>query len=220
MCIRDSATTPAGIPQAAYYPPSNGSNPHQQQHHHQQQYQQQQQQFQYQQQPYQQQHQFAGRPAGTNGQGFPHAADFQHEIFGCFEDCDVCLEGWLCGYCQVASQYNKLEKNVADVDWVVCGAMGGLDYCCGFSGIALCIGTMIVRGKIRARYNINPGGSECEDCCAACCCTCCSIVQQHREMKSRGYWPGGICAGPPPAPPRQEVSMGTPVVQGSVVHRC
>ena len=140
-------------------------------------------------------------------------------MFGCFEDCDACLEGWLCGYCQVASQFNKLEKNVADVDWVVCGAMGGLDYCCGFSGIALCIGTMIVRGKIRARYNINPGGSECEDCCAACCCTCCSIIQQHREMKTRGYWPGAICGGPPPAPPRQEVSMGTPIVQGSVV-RC
>ena len=172
---------------APYYPPGSNGVPHQ---------------FTYAQ-PYQ-------IPTGGYGSGVgipPVANDFQHDLFGCFQDMSACLEGWCCGYCQVASQYNRVEHNEADVYWPMCLGMAGLDYCCGFSGIALCIGNMITREKLRRRYNIGNGSSGCEDCCVSVFCTCCAVIQQHREMTTRGEWPGGILVSPP-LPPRQDLQMG------------
>ena len=143
--------------------------------------------------------------------GIAHAIDFQHDAFSCFEDVTVCLEGWLCGYCQVSSQYNYVNHGKADVHWPICVGMAGLDFCCGLSGIALCVGTMLTREKIRERYHIEYESSDCDDCCVSVFCTPCAIVQQYREMTTRGEWPGGILVNRPALePPMGIVNLHPP----------
>lgn len=160
----------------------------------------------YQQQPMYYQHGQYGGPS------YPPSANFRADLFGCFNDCSSCLEGWLCGYCQVAAQYNMVVNNQSDVDWPVCLGAYWLDVCCGGSGLALCLLNMMVRAKIRARYNIQPAGKEVEDCCISCYCRCCATTQQYHELTSRGSWPGGILVAPP-------VVQGGQMGSGPVHHK-
>ena len=171
--------------------------------------------------PGQQQHHYQHQPQhapyvaggpGTNAYGYPPSADFQAELCGCFNDCSACLEGWLCAYCQVAAQFNKVEHGESDVYWPACLGAYCLDVCCGWSGVALCILNMMVRSKIRSKYNIQPAGQEIYDCCVSCYCRCCAITQQYHELTARGAWPGGILVQPPTVMTGQ---MGAPVTQAT-----
>lgn len=156
-----------------------------------------------------------GQPAQP---AYPLAHSFQRDIFGCFSEVDSCLEGYCCSYCQASAQYNKLEHGEADVHWLACLAAFGLDHCCGWGGVALCVLNFMNRQKIRQRFNIEPKGQEIEDLLLSCCCRCCAVTQQYHEMKLRGAWPGGIIVKPPVMGPMgtEAPIQGTPLINKNV----
>ena len=137
------------------------------------------------------------------------AADFRFGLFDCFDDLTSVPEVYLCSYCQVASQCNRIENGVPDVHWGFCCVVCCLDVLS--DGMALRLGNLYVRGVIRKRYQIGYESNGCSDCCVSFFCTPCAIVQQYREMTSRGEWPGGILVNAPltiPPQPQQQMGIG------------
>ena len=56
----------------------------------------------------------------------------------------------------------------------------------GGGGICTFISTMLMRDKVRERYNIE--GSTGGDCCIAFCCTSCAICQMRNQVDETVEW--------------------------------
>ena len=160
-----------------------------------------------------------GAPMAPNG-GFQqhapppkpqHADDFMFGLCSCFENCSACMEGFCCTYCQIGAQFNRTEHNNTGTYVPVCCGMIFLDCCCGFAGMAQCVGNMMVRGKIRSRYNIEQ--SCCNDCFVSMFCRWCASTQQYQELVFRGAWPGGVCTGTPPPQSTDPMGLETNMMQ-------
>lgn len=109
-------------------------------------------------------------------------------------DCSMCIEGWLCGYCQMGYQYQRIRSNVIGMDAAVCaGALCCDAFCTG--GLVRMGLTWSIRSSIQMRYGIRQ--DCCNDFCAVFCCNPCALCQQHREMSMHGEYPGGVLTNVP-----------------------
>jgi len=93
-------------------------------------------------------------------------AEFQHGLFGCFDNCGVCI----ISYFVPCYTVGKTAEAVGD-SCLMCG----LGYI--FTG---CIAGGIIRGKVRAQKGI--GGSALGDFCIHFFCPFCAIIQDHNEV--------------------------------------
>jgi len=106
-------------------------------------------------------------------------SNFQHGIFGCLDDCTVCLMTYLCP-CYVAG------KNAE--------AMGESCVVYGCLSMLGCIGiytTALIRQKMREKYGIGDeanifGAGLVGDIVNHWCCPLCSLAQEAQELKGRG----------------------------------
>ena len=95
-------------------------------------------------------------------------AQWQHGLFGCFDNitlcCISCVFPWY--------QLGKNAEAVGESCFIYCLA----DIC----GFGICAG-VAVRGKIREKKNIE--GGICSDCMAHICCHLCALVQEAQEVQ-------------------------------------
>lgn len=99
----------------------------------------------------------------------PNGNVWRHGIFGCFDNCNLCLLGYFCP-CYV------IGKN-AEAFGESCGIYG----CCSIIVLFRLILQTVLRGKIRERAGIN--GSILQDCCYVYWCTCCALIQETNELR-------------------------------------
>ena len=94
--------------------------------------------------------------------------DWQHGIFGCFDDIMLCLTAYLCP-CYV---FGKTAETVGE-DCVMCGVVT-------FVPLVNLLCHHKIRGKIRENKGID--GSPVNDLLMICCCPICSLMQEAQEM--------------------------------------
>ena len=104
-------------------------------------------------------------------------SDWQIGLCDCCGDCKTLIVSYFCAVCQIAHQKATVEGQECGIGQFLCAFC--FPHCC------LCQ----VRTKIREKYGIE--GSAASDFCAAFCCTLCAIVQQQRELRTRGQPPAG-----------------------------
>lgn len=97
-------------------------------------------------------------------------AEFQHGLFGCFDNCGLCLISWIVPCYTVG----KTAEAVGD-DCLLCG-VGYI-----FGG---CIVGGIIREKVRNQKGI--AGSLVGDIFVHFCCPLCAIVQDNIEVVPGG----------------------------------
>mmetsp|Transcript_125700 Transcript_125700/g.250859 ORF Transcript_125700/g.250859 Transcript_125700/m.250859 type:complete len:316 (+) Transcript_125700:91-1038(+) len=95
------------------------------------------------------------------------------DLFGCCEDNESCVKGWLCPLNRMA--HSAHVTGVLDY-WMTCLLLTCLP-CCD-----LCVATWL-RMQIKEKIGIIP--SVVEDFCSMCCCGCCAIIQQGKEVDTR-----------------------------------
>lgn len=124
---------------------------------------------------------------------------WRSSVFSCFSDPQSAMDNLLCCYCNLSSQANMLLNNKRGVHFPLCLGMACVDYFC-FAGmcscVSFCVVNIMVRQAIRHRYHLKTGiGNMAMDFLMGTCCAVCALCQQHREMSSRGHWPGCILVG-------------------------
>jgi len=98
------------------------------------------------------------------------SSDWQHGIFGCFDNCTLCLITYFVPCYQFGKNAEAIGEN------------------CLTCGIAVLIplvnivALMKIRGKIREQKGI--AGSTFNDLLMICCCTLCTIVQEAQEVQA------------------------------------
>merc|ERR1712184_61801 len=98
------------------------------------------------------------------------SSQFKHGLFGCFDNCGVCIIAWLAP-CYVQGKH--AEK--VDESCVKCAlAM--------FVPILHLITRIQIRGKIREKHDLV--GSTFNDCLAIVCCPLCALVQEANQVDS------------------------------------
>lgn len=99
-------------------------------------------------------------------------ADFHHTLFGCFDNCTLCVCTYFCP-CYMAG---KVAQKVGG-SCVLCGLVL-------FVPIlnVICMGK--IRGKIREQKGIS--GGTCNDLLTVLFCSCCAIVQEAQEVDAFG----------------------------------
>lgn len=97
------------------------------------------------------------------------SAEWQHGLFGCFDNIGLCI----IGYFVPCYQFGKTSEAVGE-SCVVCG-------------IALLVplvnifAALKIRGKVREQKGI--AGSTINDLLLICCCPLCTLVQQAQEVE-------------------------------------
>ncbi|CAG5131848.1 unnamed protein product [Candidula unifasciata] len=97
---------------------------------------------------------------------------FQHGLFGCFDNIGLCL----ITYIAPCYTFGKNAEAVGD-SCLICGLIF-------FVPFANLLALLQVRGKIRDSRSID--GSCVGDLCAVLFCTLCSLVQEAQEVQSPG----------------------------------
>ncbi len=123
-------------------------------------------------------------------------------VCDCFQDCDSCFDTLCCPWCANARQWsaaNGIPNNTNNL--VLCVNI--------FFGTAYLL-NCCVRCNINTRFGLNE--NSCESCCLTMFFPWCTMCQNHRELTSRGFFPGGtVCVRPPmgyiPAPPMMGVAQ-------------
>jgi Cys-rich protein (TIGR01571 family) len=96
------------------------------------------------------------------------SGEFQHGLFGCFDNCSVCIITYLVP-CYTAG---KVAEKVGESFLLHCLLT--------FVPIADIICRTIVRGKVRQQRNIE--GSQISDCCLHLFCAPCALCQEAQEI--------------------------------------
>merc|ERR1719359_1966160 len=126
---------------------------------------------------------------GYATQQVPLAQSFRFPVFGCFEDCNVCLHSWFCSSVRTGDTHQAAgtEKfwNII-LWWIFAGVVGAVigGSSGGARGVAGLIMAAVMTGKrqaLKQRLGIAPG-SSCEDFMLWWCCTPCVIAQEAREV--------------------------------------
>lgn len=97
---------------------------------------------------------------------------FQHSLFGCFDNCGVCI----ITYFVPCYTQGRVAEKVGD-DCLTCGLIQLVP-------IANWYFAATIRGKVRAQKNIE--GSFVMDCLTIWCCYCCAITQEAQEVNALG----------------------------------
>ncbi|CAK8692319.1 unnamed protein product [Clavelina lepadiformis] len=92
--------------------------------------------------------------------------EFQHGLFGCFDNCGVCIVSYFVPCYTVG----KTAEAVGDSCCVCCLAYF-------FTG---CIAGSIIRGRVRQQKGIE--GSSLGDFCIHFFCPFCAVIQDHNEV--------------------------------------
>jgi Cys-rich protein (TIGR01571 family) len=100
------------------------------------------------------------------------SAAFQHGLFGCFDNCGVCI----ITYFVPCYTQGRVAEKVGE-SCLVCGLIQLVP-------IANIIFGAQIRGKVRSQKNIP--GSFLMDLLTFWCCYCCSIVQEAQEVNAMG----------------------------------
>ena len=108
-----------------------------------------------------------------SGQG-SGTAEWKHDICGNCSPCGMC-----CLTCCCAPISNMLLAEQMGLEGFEYKYLSLLDYL-GGGGIFTFISTMLMREKVREKYNIE--GSTGGDCFAAFCCTTCAICQMRNQV--------------------------------------
>ncbi|CUE71947.1 ama1 protein, putative [Bodo saltans] len=120
--------------------------------------------------------------------------DYNTGLWGCFSDCNSCLDGFFCSYCLVSAEYSMLEYRRPGVDWLLCCGLFLADI--ATAGIAGLGASIITRSSSNVLFGLKKD-SDLTSCLKACCCPACSACQVYREMSIRYLWPGGLCVSQP-----------------------
>ncbi|BFZ16656.1 hypothetical protein BsWGS_19695 [Bradybaena similaris] len=99
-------------------------------------------------------------------------AQFQHGLFGCFDNMGLCL----ITYFAPCYTFGKNAEAVGD-SCILCGAIF-------FVPVANIVALLQIRGKIRDSRNIP--GSCIGDLCTIAFCGLCALVQEAQEVQSPG----------------------------------
>jgi len=102
-------------------------------------------------------------------------ADWQNGLFGCFNDCGICL----CSYFLPCYQFGKNAEALGE-NCLLCGAVS-------LFGVPFLVFGALQRQKLRELKGIE--GSMLGDFAAVWCCPICAIAQMGQELK--GGVPGG-----------------------------
>jgi len=97
------------------------------------------------------------------------SAEWQHGLFGCFDNIGLCL----ISYFVPCYQFGKVAEAVGE-NCVVCGIIL-------FVPIANLIASLKIRGKVREQKGI--AGSTFNDLLLICCCPLCTLVQEAQEVE-------------------------------------
>ncbi|KAL3832720.1 hypothetical protein ACJMK2_024337 [Sinanodonta woodiana] len=97
------------------------------------------------------------------------SGEFQHGLFGCFDNCGICIISLLVP----CYQFGKNAEAVGQ-SCLLCGFGSMLPVVYVFLGA-------IIRGKIRESSRIN--GSFIGDLMMWCCCPFCALVQEGQEVQ-------------------------------------
>ncbi len=101
---------------------------------------------------------------------------FIESLYGCFDDCGICLFGYCCTPC-------LFGQNAHQIDNSNCCLM-----CCGYSLLSSCYLCCILhsskRGALRQKYGLRE--EPCGDCPVTCCCGPCALCQEARFLQRRG----------------------------------
>lgn len=100
------------------------------------------------------------------------ANDFQHGLFGCFDNCTICIVTYLVP-CYTAG---KIGEKVGE-SCMVCG----LIQCVPLANL---IGAFMLRQKVREQKGI--AGGAVGDLLAVWCCYCCALAQAAQEVHAFG----------------------------------
>lgn len=106
------------------------------------------------------------------------AKDFNHSLFGCFNDIPLCVFT----YCCPCYTFGKTAEAVGD-DCLMCGLVT-------FVPLANLWFASQIRGKVRSNKGID--GSLVKDLLTICCCPLCSLVQGAQEMNVKTPIGGSI----------------------------
>ncbi len=105
--------------------------------------------------------------------------DFIESLFGCFDDCEICLCGWCFTPC-------LFGQNAEKIDGSNCCLM-----CCAYSLLSSCylcwIPHCMKRENLREKYGLSQD-PNCGDCPAACFCGPCALCQEARFLKRTGIF--------------------------------
>merc|ERR1711974_10257 len=96
------------------------------------------------------------------------SAQFKHGLFGCFDNCMVCIVAYVAP-CYV---HGKSTEKV-DESCVLCALSM-------FVPVLNLIGRISIRGKIREKHDIV--GSTISDCLTIVCCPLCALVQEANQV--------------------------------------
>ncbi|KAK7112904.1 uncharacterized protein [Littorina saxatilis] len=97
------------------------------------------------------------------------SSDWQHGIFGCFDNLGLCI----ISYFVPCYQFGKNAEAVGE-NCLTCG----FAYLCPIVNI---IAAIKIRQKIRDQKGI--AGSTVNDLLMICCCTLCALVQEAQEVQ-------------------------------------
>ncbi|GMH40500.1 hypothetical protein BSKO_08404 [Bryopsis sp. KO-2023] len=92
-------------------------------------------------------------------------------LYGCFDDCGICLYGYCCLPCLYGDNVAKATGGGS------CGPCCLYTCCPGFA----CIFAGGKRTEIRNKYNLPE--EPCSDCCVHFWCSPCGVCQEARQLK-------------------------------------
>lgn len=98
--------------------------------------------------------------------------EFQHSLFGCFDNCGVCI----ISYIVPCYAHGRIAEKVGEPCLL-----------CGITQI-IPLANFFFRAQIRGKVRDDKGidGGFIGDLIMGCCCYCCTIVQEAQEMQAIG----------------------------------
>lgn len=144
--------------------------------------------------------------------------DYNTGLCDWYKDVPSSTETWCCPYIAVSQQYNMLNDDKPQPNWVLCGVLLAMDaFVTG--GFGLIATSVANRSVARRRFGLTSRGPVC-DFLTASCCRPCSDCQLYREMSLRNQWPAGFCLIDKPFQiPGMVVTAPSTVVMGVAVQQ-
>ena len=110
-------------------------------------------------------------------QGAP-SGEWEHSLFGCFDDCGACLLGYCCPC--IAFGMNASDSGTCCPG--CCGTFWGCILFVFCTEIVPCVWCCCIRPNIRRKHNIE--GNCCGDCMSIWCCPCCALIQERQQCNT------------------------------------
>lgn len=115
----------------------------------------------------------------------------------CMDDANSCMEVGFCGYIALGYTYNKLTTGITA--WQPAMCIGPFIVDLLLKGAAYAFAMVVMRQKLRQRFNLDPESHPLSECLKGFCCVGCTHCQIQRELTIRGYFPGGMICNTSPS---------------------